>query len=411
MTGFDVIVGNPPFLNQLESTTATDRGIAEIIRQNSNGAIKAYTDVSATFLLASTGIVGQRGRVALVQPQSFLVAKDAASVRSAVVTEGALVHLWVSNEQVFDNASTYTCAPTIDVGAPRTGALARSATGRYTPLASIDIDNDDLAGAETWGALAAAAKGIPEVPVRSSKTIGDYATATADFRDQYYGLSGFLVDDPDLPDRADWSSFPPIVTTGLIDLGVCHWGSRTTRILKSRWRAPRIDRRRMEREGELGPWIAQRLMPKVILATQTSVIEIFVDAEGTFVPGVPLVSVYPRDDATLWHIAAALASPVCTAVAMQRYAGAGLTADAIKLSATQTLGLPVPSNGELWDRAAALFARFHELPRARRDCLEEFAECSVAAYEAEPALRKTVVDWWLNRLPADVARENATDEG
>jgi len=409
MSGFNIILGNPPFLNQQQTATATQRCIAALIRLRAGGqrrmgteAIRGYTDLSATFLLFSTTITRSGGRVAMVQPQSLLATGDAAPVRRALLDVASLESLWVSNEQVFEDVGVLTCAPTLHVGGPRKSTLQRSTTAHFTPLPTINLDNDALAREDTWSHLNAAASGIPEFSISSAGTLGDIAEATADFRDQYYGLHGFLIEDAALSPnkRADFAAFPPIVTTGLIDLAQCRWGSACCRILRAKWLAPRIDRRRMEVEGTLGPWIATRLVPKLLIATQTRVIEVFADEHARYVPSVPVLTVIPADPAMLWKLAAALASPVCSAMAMRKYAGVALSVDAIKLSAKQVLTMPLPTDQVAWEDAAAYFkvASDSEHLSDRANTLRAYGYAACAAFGFGHADVQSLMEWWLNRL-------------
>lgn len=400
-SAFDVIVGNPPFLNQLQTATAASRRSAAALRDRFDGAVRGYADLSAAFLLLATRITRPGGRVALVQPQSLLSVKDAAPVRRALLARASLEALWISNERVFRGASVFTCAPTLHVQGPRRLHVKRAGSARFTPFAPVHADMDELASAQTWAHLAAAAAGIPELSIRSGGTLADLAGATADFRDQYYGLDGFIVEDADLDEtqRADASAFPPLVTTGLIDPAVSRWGQIPTRILKQSWLAPRIDRARMDLEGSLGPWLLTRLVPKILLATQTRTIEVFVDDRGTFVPATPLITITPHDHARSWHIAAALSSPVAAALAMQRFGGAALCPDAIKLSASQALRMPLPSPGPDWNAAAEEFRLAALAPDDdERDArLLSSAALSCSAFGVARDQFTTLMDWWLPR--------------
>ncbi|MEQ8769771.1 MAG: N-6 DNA methylase [Phycisphaerales bacterium] len=401
-SGFDVVIGNPPFLNQLESATATARISAAIIAATTGGIAKGYADQSSAFLLLAARLTRPGGRVAMIQPQSLLAAKDARPVRTAVLERGALTHLWIATEQVFEGASVFTCAPTIHLGGPRRGALARTSTIERKPIGGVEIDCDALRKEETWAHLAAAAFGVPEFEHHAAGTVGDLADATADFRDQYYGLEGFLVESDALDHHTDDvdARYPPIVTTGLIDLARCDWSRRPARLLKRGWDAPRIDRARMRAEGALSEWIDRRLVPKIILATQTKVIEVYVDEPGRLVPSLPLITVQPRSRADLWRVAVALASPVGAALALRRYAGAGLTAQAIKLSAKQALALPIPANASAWDAAADLLRRAHATDRPEHppEVLESFARASIDAFGVPRADAGPLFDWWAARL-------------
>ncbi|MCA9294243.1 MAG: N-6 DNA methylase [Phycisphaerales bacterium] len=399
--GFDVIVGNPPFLNQLQRATTRTHDAAAQLRAHTNGALGAYTDSAAAFLVRSIGWLCEGGRVAMVQPQSLLAARDARPVRKELLRTSTLSALWVSNEHVFDGASVYTCVPAFLRGGPRIAPLVRTETAAFTERCTVEIDNDALARKATWSSLIAQSLGVPVVTVNTERTLAAFAHATADFRDQYYGLDGFLVEDGDLDhdQRAGTCAFPRIVTTGLIDLADCRWGTRPTRILKSRWCAPRIDRARMDAQGSLGAWITDRMIPKVILATQTRTIEVFVDAQGVYVPSTPLITVTPRQPEMLWHVAAALASPVCSAHALCHYSGAALHVDAIKLSAKQVLTLPAPKPSATWDEAARELQAAHEA-RGERDRgrhLLQFAEVATASYELRAAEAHEVLAWWRER--------------
>ena len=155
----------------------------------------------------------------------------------------------------------------------------------------------------------------------------------------------------------------------------------------------------MDAQGSLGAWITDRMIPKVILATQTRTIEVFVDAQGVYVPSTPLITVTPRQPEMLWHVAAALASPVCSAHALCHYSGAALHVDAIKLSAKQVLTLPAPKPSATWDEAARELQAAHEA-RGERDRgrhLLQFAEVATASYELRAAEAHEVLAWWRER--------------
>ena len=399
--GFDAVIGNPPFLSQLNLTTVRTRGSARRLRTQTDGTVRGYADTAAAFLVQSIEWLRSDGRLALVQPLSFLAARDAAPVRRALLRRGSLTSLWVSNEHVFKDASVYTCVPTITIGAPRTGPLRRTASIAFDSMPPLLLDNDALALQETWGPLAAPALNIPHFTLVPTRTLVEIASATADFRDQYYGLKGFIVEDADLDtaSRADIDAFPRLVTTGLIDLAACQWGKRATRFLHAQWQAPRIDRARMDMHGELGSWMATRLVPKILLATQTRVLEVFVDAAGNCIPSTPLITVSAHRAEQLWHLAAALASPVCTAWAMLHFAGTALHANAIKLSAKQVLTLPLPQPGFAWDNAAHALQAAHAASSDsdRRIILAQFAQHATDAYGLRDHEARDVMTWWTER--------------
>jgi hypothetical protein len=396
--GFDVIVGNPPFLSQLDAGTALDRRAAALVKERSGGLVGGLADVAAAFLALHADLLAPGGTLALVVPQSFLATADARPIRAALAGQLRLCGLWVSNERVFADAAVFTCAPVLRrLPHLRAATLKRWQGSQCTPISPLTIDSQQLAAEASWSPLVADTLGIPPVALSTTETLADWASCTADFRDQYYGLDGFLVDLAE----ADDDRFAPLVTTGLLSLAAHAWGQRPARVLRQRWQSPRIDVARMSAEGTLADWMAARRRPKVLVATQTKVIEAYCDATGRLLPSVPLLSVVPRPEVDLWAVGAAVASPVTCAWAAARYAGAALTVGAIKLSARQLAGLPLPTErGEPWSRAVAFFQAAHQGADEpmRGQALDDYARWAVQCYGLSPAEQERVVAWWLQRL-------------
>jgi len=224
--------------------------------------------------------------------------------------------------------------------------------------------------------------------------LGDLAEATADFRDQYYGLAGSVVDEAG-------GAAPRLVTSGLIDPARLHWGDRSCRFNKASYSHPRVAVDRLS--PVMQDWAARRLVPKVLVATQTRVLEAVVDGAGGLLPSVPVVTVTARsgDPADLWRIGALLCSPPIALVAAHRHLGAGRNATALRLSASDLMALPLPADGAAWDEAAHSFAAASAAtdPGERMSLLRASALAMGRAFalEGDDAL----VDWWTARLPHD----------
>lgn len=352
---FAAVVGNPPFLGQLRRRTA---GQSEASRRG----LGAYTDTSAVFLHQALDLVVDGGVVALVQPLSVLAARDAGPVRAAVAARGAVTDFWCSPRPVFDGTPVLTCVPVVRVG-------ARPAT-----------DPDD------WGALAAASFGIPVAHLPAGTgVVGDLATCTADFRDQYYGLVPFVHDDP---------NGTPLVTSGLIDPAELRWGSAPTRFARRQYDVPSVDLAALRADGGLAGWADARLVPKLLVAAQGRVVEAVVDEVGAWLPSVPVVSVVPQDPADLWRLLAVTLAPPVVAHAAARYLGTGLTPGSVKVSARQLAALPLPADAAAWDEGAALVERAQRAGAGDRPgLLRATARVMTAAYNGSD----DTLAWWSNR--------------
>lgn len=387
--GFDLVIGNPPFLSQLSSETSRASEYSRRLAARFGDAVSGYTDPAALFLLLSTELVRRDGgTAALLQPLSLLSTRDATTIRQAIVGRASLTAIWFPNDRVFE-AAVDVCAPifTADGNEGVTQILInRDFTVHGEAESPTSSDG-------TWSSLLASAMGIPDRHIgESGRCFGDEATATADFRDQYYGLAPHVVD----LEGADEVQFPRLVTTGLIDPAQILWGQRATKFNKKSYLHPRVPV--SDLDDSLSEWASRRLVPKILVATQTKVLEAWVDLEGHTLPSVPLITVM-APTTRLWHLAAALSSPAVTMIAARRHLGAALSATALKLSAKDVLALPLPDSCDAWDEAATAFKVASETTSAerRREFLVESGRLMCDAYGVGGD--DDLMRWWIDRLP------------
>lgn len=343
---FDVVVGNPPYLSQLAA--ATTRGGASALGGG------PYADACAEFLALAVRLVRPGGgRVGLVLPQSILASRDAGPVRREVAREAVLTWTWWSRERVFD-AQVLVCALSFE--------------RRAEP---VDPGPD-----AHWGHVVADALGVPPLPaLTTAGVLGERARLTANFRDQYYGL---------VPAVADGADGPPLVTSGLIDPGRSAWGMRDVTFARQRMRRPAVDLHRLS--PAMRRWAHAMLVPKVLVANQSRVIEAVADPAGSWLAGVPVVTARPADPTLVPHIAAVLTSPVATVWAWHRAAGTGLSADTLRLGPRWLAELPWPAGGV--DAAASALAAGD---------VEGCGHAVQEAYGLEPG--GSLATWWACRLP------------
>jgi hypothetical protein len=123
--------------------------------------------------------------------------------------------------------------------------------------------------------------------------------------------------------------------------------------------------------------------PKLVVATQTNVVEVVVDEVGEWIAGVPLVVVLAPPD-RLWPLAAALAAPAVTAWALAHAAGTARTPRSLKVTAALLRSVPLPTNLEAWKVGTAAL---------RAGELDRFARAMSDAY----GTGTEVADWWRAR--------------
>jgi hypothetical protein len=403
--GFDLVVGNPPFLSQLSAATSRDGERRRRLGERF-GEVGAYTDDAALFLLAGVDLAAPGGVVAMVQPQSVLSARDAGAVRDRVLRDATLDGLWAHGGSPFPDADVAVCAPVLR----RRGTAEADVTGscdvrwEHGAAGHRSQQRPPSAGSR-WGTLLAPALGVPDTPPWSGATLGTVATATAGFRDEFYALaecasSSSPTDGDDEGDRD--ASQARLISVGMIDPLQSRWDIGEHRIAGRRFRAPVVDLVELsQRHPRVGRWAAARLVPKVLVATQTKVVEAFADPSGCAVPLTPVISVepIPHADLDLWHLLAALSAPPVAAAALREHVGAGRSTGVLRWSARAVCDAALPVDGELWAQGAALARELQELAptAAREPLLDELAVVMTRAHGLPGG--HPVVSWWSMRRP------------
>lgn len=348
----DVVVGNPPFGGQLAGATVRDAdsmAAAERILGRPSG----YADTAGVFLVRALDAVRDGGSVVFVQPVSVLGARDASIVHDAVGS--ALESIWLPDRQLFD-ASVHVCAPVLRRG--RAGAIRR------------------------WTDLAADAMGVPDIELHGAP-LSTMADATAGFRHEFYEVAAAVRESDDADGISE--TRPRLVTVGLIDPAHLLWGERSATVAGVTYRRPVVD------VDALTTSFALRGRPKVLVATQTRIIEAVADHDGSSWPSVPVISVLPRDDVDLDLLLAALLAPPVSVWAARRATGTARSIGAVRLTAAQVLQIPLPVDADLW-RAGA-----DHLHRHGRDRIEVAARLLTRAHGLDDDEVEAVMAWWVER--------------
>lgn len=385
-----LIIGNPPFASPLRSG-AVSTTVAEF-RLERQELLGPYADVAAIHLLAALERSDPGSVIALVQPQSILSGRDTRALREHCASVAPVQAMWAAREAVFD-AGVRACAVVLTCGAepPESIVLASG------PEVSID-DRDMTNGstrASSWSGLAATALGAPPLPrsllagEETDSRLGELVTATAGFRDEYYGLVSACRE----WDGASGDEPNQLVTVGAVEPLATFWGSDAIKFGRRLWQKPTVDLDALD--AKVRTWTERQMVPKVVLATQSRILEPVVDRTGLLIPATPLLAVHTEPE-SLDLVAAVLLAPPVVAWAWQQWFGAALAVDAVKLAAKQVGQLPLPDDREAWAEAAAMIAA----GSAKSSDIDQawVLSCSVAnlmnrAYGADAS----VYEWWLTR--------------
>ena len=393
------VVGNPPFLNQLRSSSSHTPDRRAALRDRWDGLIGAYTDDAWLFLAAALQTLSPGGSIAMVQPISLLAARHADAIRQVVHDQAQMTGLWIGRDRVFD-AAVQVCGVVLTrTSEPTPGRVERRVGADFEPVQPLT----ESPAPPDWGRAGATALGVPQVHIAATdRVVGDLAQATAGFRDQFYGFVPY-VSEAASKDVKPGSGMAKLVTVGMIDVLGLSWGQRQFKFAKRNVERPVVELDAL-RQGDpkLGQWADARLRPKLLVATQTRVVEAWVDEQGTALPVTPVLSIEPDDDDpnTLWLLAAALSAPAVSAQSLAAKFGTAMSLNAVKLAARDVLAIPLPSNADAWQAGADLIRdRSASISSAE---YAQFAELMGRAYDERD---EELARWWLARAePAPKAR-------
>src|SRR5690606_27574224 len=118
---------------------------------------------------------------------------------------------------------------------------------------------------------------------------------------------------------------------------------------------PRIDVERASVRSRA--WVERQMVPTVMVASQTRIVECAVNADADRAIGVPGLVVIPHDPAEVWNVASALGAPCVSAWLLRRSVGTGMSTDALRPTAPLLSSVPTPTDAQAWESAAALARR------------------------------------------------------
>lgn len=378
-----LIIGNPPFASPIKSGKVPPAAAA--YRSHHAEVLGPYADLAAIHLWRASEILADGGRLAFLAPVSLINARDTAMLWKRMETQADVVNVLLPESNPFD-ASVRVFVPVLEI-------RRQSASKRQSLSAAVGR-----------------AIGIPAVSIPAERPrLGSIAAATSGFRDEFYGLAEVAIEESDLagtnPDESDGvgkegtesADVRRLVNVGSIDPLRCTWGQEPIRFAKKRWSRPVLDAHVLE--GKLARFVAAQNRPKVLVATQSNVLEPVVDPVGDLIGITPtLIVTTDRPH----HVAAVLLAPPVVAIAAQRWFGTGLTFSALRPTASTIVELPLPSHLDLWDEAAALVGENTPVIDGRQAAPEsavllKIAEVMNRAYDASPE----VLQWWATRAGLD----------
>lgn len=261
--GFDLVIGNPPFVNAIERC---NKEPLERLWRQAFPAVRGAADRSFYFLELASRIVRPGGWIGLVMPRSVLNAPAIEKLREHLHLR--FVDL-PSEHDHFDGAAVFICL----LGCGPSGPCFMRREGVESVVA--------IEQANWWRAL-------NEEPVEAAcPRLGERFEVTGSMTaSEAYQLAPLLAD-------SKQGKGPKLLTTGLIEPNESLWGRRPGRYLGRKLDYPRIT--------IAPPFLARRIgraaRPKIIVAGLSKRIECLLDPVGEYIGAVSTFTItHPSDD-------------------------------------------------------------------------------------------------------------------
>jgi type I restriction-modification system DNA methylase subunit len=279
--GFDCVLGNPPFVNAIEGSV--EKAVKKLL-SSSTQRLSGTADLAYYFVDLADRIVVATGPVGLVQPKGFLNADSASVLRTALLRDRGPRMLYIPvGGGFFKGVSAYICLITL-----RHQGECVVSDAPAPDLA--DWQGGEVTEANWWRVAQQILGKIGTVTSTERALLEDHFDIVASMTTgEAYAIKPFIVDQQK-------SQYLRLITTGLIDPGICLWGKKTCRYLGRSYSFPTLGwdsgmQRSVLRRLEM----ARR--PKLLIAGLCNRLEAFIDMEATCIGTVSTFSVFhPQDD-------------------------------------------------------------------------------------------------------------------
>lgn len=280
--GFDVVIGNPPYLDSEEMTRSQPKIREYYATSGLYASAEGNWDIFCLFLEQGLKLLKPGGYLGMIVPNKLLSADYAIAIRRILQENRILTIRDYSTIHVF-NAAVYPIVIIVRKEAPGTNSISlevanQNEVGTISVNKTNEFRQSELSGLATWSPLFNKSENdIFEKVKRISvpcETIADVNGAAT--VSEAYETMEILTE---LKNHQHYYKF---INTGTIDRYASLWGLQRTRIGKA-YEVPIVKKDEVERI--LPRRAEQASVPKIIIGGMNKRLECYYDEKGEFLAG------------------------------------------------------------------------------------------------------------------------------
>jgi hypothetical protein len=273
--GFDVVIGNPPYINAMDLKKSIPEAAYTYLKQNYETA-KGTVDLFIYFFERGLKILKKDGQLNFITPNRYLSASYGEALREFLYNQTKINEIIdYSHVRVFKEASTYPVVTSLSYRKV-TGSTYPITIGKYDDEKSkinfkyVDSEKLNFLEGFIWGYLLNDKMKITEKVINTSVSITKCAlinaTSTASEADEYHNL-------------INESDGFKLINTGTIDKYISLWGIDPLTDKGSKYLRPFLPRNSAEISINRNKLYSS---PKIIIAKIAISTEAFFDSKGEF---------------------------------------------------------------------------------------------------------------------------------
>jgi len=396
--GFDVVIGNPPYINAIQLTKTVGKEIKKYWKEKYYSAKGAY-DIFVLFFEQSLKICKSGGFVSFITPNKYLSSPYGAALREFISRNHKLVKvLDLSKVKVFDDPSVYPIITIIQKTRPKKAyaiITEKIFSDNIEDKKTYEITSKNLSILPdyNWGIILSDNAKIIEKIFEKCSPLRDVAivqaTSTASESDEY---SQFINED---------NIGLPIINTGTIDrysttYGVTNFVHRGQRLKRPFLKISRIKEKRKELYKT----------PKIIISKLALRIEGFLDSEGTYASMNTNCVHSPKKDFSLQYLAGLINSKLINFIYSELFSGLRMSGGYFQFQAPQLRVLPIAkASNEQKNSMSSLVKRVASLNRRLTEIGEKLTD---ERTRIENEIKK--IDRQIDELVYEIYEINETEQ-